>query len=300
MSSMEFKLDYYLCMHPIYAAHSAADNAAPAATSYPARYGGILICCFLRAAISFSVVSYLAFRTGQMMAETSTAKELVFWEVAAVRLLVVVVVFVGVGVGLVELCFVVMVWNELFCVLLESGVVAIFELDVVALEVDLAALDVEPLGFVVEDFPNVLVVVGLVELSKVGLVEDEADDAAAFICVAAFVIEEVLLMALDFETVGTMELEDLARDFELDKTEAFEDEAEAMRVEEEVARDEVDEVTPTTALLLVGEDDPRNEGRKISEENTWLTTLETYRIEYPRLLSMQMRAKMHWYSCLLM
>ena len=263
MSSTEFKLDYYPCMHPIYAAHSAADNATPAATSYPARYGGILICCFLRAAISFSVVPYLAFRTGQMMAETSTAKELVYWEVAAVRLLVA-VVFVGVGVDLVELCFVVMVWNELFCALLESGVVAIFELDVAALGVDLAALDVEPLGFVVENFPSVLVVVGLVELSKVALVEDEADDAAAFICVVAFVVEEVLLMVLDNRTVGTMELED---------AEVTEDEAEAMRLREEVARDEVDEMTPTTALVLAEEDDPKNEGREISEENTWLKTL---------------------------
>lgn len=140
--------------------HPAAVNAASAAVSYPAKNAGIEIFCFLRDAISSSILLYFAFRLAQVLAEAFAVEEVCCREGAVVCFSFAVVlksvVLWGVVVGLVEVFFVLVVCNVFF--LLDVGVVVFFMLVVVGLDVCSTALDFE-----------VLVVVDLVELDGVNL-----------------------------------------------------------------------------------------------------------------------------------
>ena len=75
-------LDYKLCVH-FYTVHPAAVNAASAAVLYPLKKAGIATFSFLRAAICFAMLSYLALRLAQALAVVLDVEEAVLLDFAA-------------------------------------------------------------------------------------------------------------------------------------------------------------------------------------------------------------------------
>lgn len=287
---MNFKLGNIegLLNQQIYMAHPAAINDPSAATLYPARNGGIATFAFLRVAISFPILSYLALRPAQSLAEALDAERVVCLELAGLCFLVA-VVLESVVVGIEEAIFVFVVAKAIFFAL-DIKVLGVFVLIdvVVVLDVVFTGLKIEVLGLVEAiALPVVLLELGLVELVEAVLVEDGVDKVGTIILAWTVVTWAVLFAALEPKIVGTVELEGLMRVLELGETEAVEDETEMVkeeeevvreeeevfweeeeelmeeeeeaREEEEVVRDEADEVIAMATLTLVGEDDPAPE-----------------------------------------
>ena len=202
-------------------------------------------------AISFLILSYLALRLAQVLAEAFAVEE-VFWEVVLVCFFEV-VVFAVVVVGLVEVVmagFVLTVCKEVFFVL-AIGVVAVFDSVVgVVFGVVFVGLFCAALGLrVVDGLSDVFVVVGLIELVEAGLVGDEDVTATANF---AWTVECVLVLVakLELETLGSAELVDVVGTLEIDETEAAEDEVHLVANEEELEKDGADDVVAMIALVL--------------------------------------------------
>ena len=201
-------------------------------------------------AISFFILSYLALRLAQVLAEAFAVEE-VFWEVVLVCFFEV-VVFATVVVGLVEVVeagFVLTVCNEVFFGL-ATGVVAVFGSDVVVVfGVVFVELYCAVLVLTVADgLSDVLVVVGLIELDEAGLVEGEGATATAtFAWTVDFGV--ALVAKLELETFSA-ELVVVVGTLEIDETEATEDEVNFVANEEELEKDEADDLVAMIALVL--------------------------------------------------
>ena len=127
--------------------------------------------------------------------------------------------------------------------------------------------------------------VGLIELDEVDLAKDEVDDVAT----STVAIWVLLSPALELEVVGTVELESVLRVLELEEVEILRlelemvrieevvgDEEEAVKDEEELVRADADEVIAIAGLVPAKEDGTTGEGRKVSDEDLYFETSETY------------------------
>ena len=109
---------------PVYKGQPTAVSAPWAAIRYPAKYGGIVIFCFLRDVTVLLIASYFVFKPAHVLAEAFTLEEGVFWEVAGVCFFVA-VILEDVVAGLVEVVLVLMVCSVVFFAL-DTGVVIFF------------------------------------------------------------------------------------------------------------------------------------------------------------------------------
>ena len=166
--------------------------------------------------------------------------------------------------------------------------------------------------------------VGLVELDEVDSVKDEVDDVVTStfaLVVAIWVLplalelevvdtvelesvlrvlelEEVEILRLELEMVRIEEVvgdeEKAVRDEEKamrdeeeamrDEEKAVKDEEEAVGDEEELMRADADEVIAIAGLVLAKEDSTTGERRKVSDEDLYFETSETYHNWYLMLL----------------